>query len=236
MSFGKLTFDGVDLFTTFGLHISGSGTFDDPERDVESVEVPGRNGSIIIDNGRYKNRDQKYSASIAKDTRETFENNVRGLLDYLSSKHGYCKLADTYHTGYIMARYKGPTSVEPIDSLSGGTFELTFDCKPQRYTADADTVITLAAAGSLSNVTNQTALPLIKVTGTGSFMVGADTVTVTETGVIIDCELMDCYDADGVNKNSTVTIDTFPSLPPGSTGITMTGVTQLDITPRWFTV
>ena len=39
----------------YGLYVSGSGTFNAPERDVELVEVPGKNGSLVLDNGRFKN-------------------------------------------------------------------------------------------------------------------------------------------------------------------------------------
>lgn len=47
---------GGECSKDFGLYISGSGAFNAPERDIETVEVPGRNGSLIIDNGRYKKR------------------------------------------------------------------------------------------------------------------------------------------------------------------------------------
>ena len=50
----KFYYDGRSSID-FGMVISGSGTFGAPQRDVEMVPVLGRNGDLIIDNGRYLN-------------------------------------------------------------------------------------------------------------------------------------------------------------------------------------
>ena len=39
----------------FGIYLSGSGVFNAPERDVETISIPGRSGDLILDNGRFKN-------------------------------------------------------------------------------------------------------------------------------------------------------------------------------------
>ena len=39
----------------FGVYISGGGTYNAPERDVEFMAMPGRSGDLLIDNGRFKN-------------------------------------------------------------------------------------------------------------------------------------------------------------------------------------
>ena len=57
----------------YGLYITGSGAFNAPERDVETVEVPGRNGNLIIDRGRFKNVVQSYKAFIHKDFAQNAE-------------------------------------------------------------------------------------------------------------------------------------------------------------------
>ena len=59
----KFTFNGKSS-SDFSTYISGSGTYDAPKRDVSTVEIPGRNGSLTIDNGRYENIDLKYPAFI----------------------------------------------------------------------------------------------------------------------------------------------------------------------------
>ena len=71
-------FDGVSS-KDFGVYISGSGTFDGAERDVSTVEIPGRNGELTLDNGRYKNRSMKYPAFIYRN----FAINIAQLICFL---------------------------------------------------------------------------------------------------------------------------------------------------------
>lgn len=46
--------------------ISGYGTYGAPERDVEAVAVPGRNGDLIFDNGRFTNAEVYYDIGWAR--------------------------------------------------------------------------------------------------------------------------------------------------------------------------
>ena len=53
IDYGKIIFGGVDS-SDYGIYISGTGTYNAPERAVEFVTVPGRNGAIAMDQGRYE--------------------------------------------------------------------------------------------------------------------------------------------------------------------------------------
>lgn len=62
--------------------------------------------------------------------------------------------------------------------------------------------------------------------------------TVSINKVTLDSELQDAYDGT-VNKNSSIILNggEFPSLEPGDNDITFSGgVTEVEITPRWWTV
>ena len=48
MSRNNLIFGGVDT-KNYGVVIDGEAVFDAPERDVEVVTIPGRNGTLQID-------------------------------------------------------------------------------------------------------------------------------------------------------------------------------------------
>ena len=50
--FKSFIFDGKKS-KDFGVYISGNAVYDAPEKDVELIEIPGRDGELIIDNGRY---------------------------------------------------------------------------------------------------------------------------------------------------------------------------------------
>ncbi len=48
------------------LFVSGEATFDAPEKEVERVSIPGRNGDILISQSRYKNVTVRYPAFIPR--------------------------------------------------------------------------------------------------------------------------------------------------------------------------
>lgn len=237
----RISYAGRDL-ADFGAYISGTGTFNAPERDVTSVSIPGRNGDLTLDNGRYKNIKVKYPAFIVED----FSRNIGALREYLLSRPGYQRLEDTYHPDeYRMARYSGAFTGKPVDKLVAGEFDLTFDCMPQRFLKEGEQEISFAAntSGSILNPSLMTAKPLLKVTstssGSGSISVGGLRVGVSFTAIpgqsiLIDCETQEAYwGATSKNSQITLTDGEFPSLKAGANAISATNC-QLVITPRWW--
>ena len=252
----RIIFGGRDL-ADFGVYISGNGTYNAPERDRKTVTIPGRNGELTIDNGRYKNIKVKYNAFIIED----FDRNIGALRDYLLSQHNYVVLEDTYHPDeYRLARFSGGFTVKPLDKLNAGEFTMTFDCKPQRYLRDGEKTALAVTVDNdgytkiISNPTNQKAKPIIKVytsNGTNTIItVNGVSMKVnkptTNKQVIIDCEAEDAKLADGTNANSLVVLldKLFPVLLPGSNEIFMkngtTGIgdytSDITIIPRWWTL
>lgn len=83
----------------------------------------------------------------------------------------------------------------------------------------------------------QTAKPLIRVYGKGIVQIGKQTIEILKAPteyIDIDCDIQDCFEGT-VNRNSYVSLTDFPVLGPGSNGITLgTGITKVEITPRWW--
>jgi phage-related protein len=82
-----------------------------------------------------------------------------------------------------------------------------------------------------------TALPLIRAYGTGTFTINGITVQITSASSYtdIDCDLQECFkDTLATNCNGNVVLTTFPELKPGENTISMSGITKLEITPRWW--
>lgn len=228
-------FDGVSS-SLYAVFISGEGTFNGTARDVSEIEIPGRNGTLLLDNGRYQNIDLTYPAFIV----DSFNTNFQALRSFLLSKTGYCRLEDDYHTDeFRIARYRGNIQPKTTQFNREGEFEITFNCKPQRFLTSGETVTTLTADGTISNPTLFDARPLIRVYGSGTLGVGADTITIgahSYTYIDIDCDTMDAYfGSTNCNDKITLSGDTFPVLHNGSNGIDLgTGITKVEITPRWW--
>lgn len=229
-----LTIDGRST-EDFNTWISGGGTFDSPERDVELVSVPGRNGDLVIDNGRFNNIEVEYDCFISKD----FADNIHALRSYLGSLTGYKKLEDTYHPEvYRLALFTSGVKVKPTTRNLAGEFTLTFNCKPQRFLKRGERAITFTTNGAIKNPTLHDALPLIRAYGTGTLTIGGITITITSANgyTDIDCELQEAFKGS-TNCNGNITLDDgeFPKLVSGSNNVNMT-VSRLDIIPRWWTI
>lgn len=226
-----LTIGGRNL-ADFGVYISGEGTYNAPERSITEEVVPGRNGSLIIDNGRYQNIEVSYPAFIIRD----FPRNMAGLRSYLASLRGYSRLEDSYHPDeYRMAALSGGIDVQTSGYMNReGQFTLTFNCKPQRFLRSGEYAIPVTSGATVYNPTLFDAKPLIRVYGKGSITVNGETMEWSGSSeyVDIDCDIQDCYYM-GANMNNYVTGD-FPVLSPGDNVIAFTGSTSVRITPRWW--
>lgn len=248
-----LTFGGVNS-ATYGIYIDGSGVFNSPERDVTMITVPGRNGQLTIDNGRFENVEVTYTAFVSEDNGNTFAENIRDFRNAIGSLTGYQRLEDTYHTDeYREAIFRNGIEIEPVIYQTGGEFEITFDCKPQRFiTAWSEYAVPLApyvpGDTTRGDVTLFDAHPLINLfyyqdaAATITLTIGAFTIEIDPTqhqqtslgylNVFIDCEIGEAYEysqggtsGDLLSANGWVS---FPNgipviYPEGGQTITLTG-------------
>lgn len=172
-----LVFDGVDS-RDYGIYITGDAVFNSPERDVEMIEIPGRNGAYALDNGRFGNIEVSYPAGIFGDTEADFREGIRAFRNALASRKGYKRLEDDYNPDeYRMAVYKSGLKVSSVNDKAS-EFTITFDCQPQRFLKSGETAVTVADGGTITNPTLFEARPLVEVEGYGRLSVDGDTVVV----------------------------------------------------------
>ena len=215
----------------FGLYISGAGTYDAPERDTKSISIPGRNGDLTLDNGRYKNIRVEYPIGFVRQ----FDAKSEAIRNFFLSFTGYQRLEDTYHPEeYRMAKYTGGFESGATKGMSAGISKLTFDCMPQRFLKEGEKTITLSARGTIINPTMMEAKPLLYVTGRGTLTINDIRLTIGTSPMYIDCELQEAYNSQGTSLNSQLTLNdgVFPILKSGENTIVPTG--SIVITPRWW--
>lgn len=246
---------GGQCSNRFGLMITGSGTYDAPERDIETVSVPGRNGDLILDNGRYKNIAVFYPIAIGGD----FPERAAKVRAWLLSKPGYQRLEDDYSPDtFRMARFKGQLNFDVKLLNRAAEATLTFDCKPQRFLKSGELPIILTQENMkyaglgvytsyLCNPTSFPAKPLLIVHGSDGIVVHVYVAgivfkfTSTTNPMYIDCETQNAYrlleDGTMENANSEISIANFPVLAPGETRVSISArVDKLEIIPRWWTL
>lgn len=232
------TLDGVDS-RSFGVYISGAGVFNAPARSVDYISVPGRDGDLIGMETRLENGVLTYKDSFIY---TNFRAQMAAFRAFLLETNAYRRLVDTYNPDeYRMVSYAGGLSVAPNSHLSAGKFDITFNAMPQRYLISGETPQTFTASGTITNPTRFAAKPLIRVYGNGVLGVGANSITIiNNSGNYIDIDTASGLARRGaVNMNQSITLSgyDFPTLPAGATGISLaSGITQVQITPRWWTV
>lgn len=228
--------DGVDS-RDFGVYISGQGTFSAPARSYDMISIPGRSGDLYKDNNRLENGVFTYPAFICRD----FKNNIESLRAFLLSLRGYKVLTDSYDTEkFRQVVFEGDFDPDVTAKNDAASFDISFNAKPQRFLNSGQQTTTLTANGTITNPTRYDAQPLLRVYGTGTFYVGSVAVTISaaNTYTDIDCEMMDAYKGTE-NRNAFVSVSgyKFPVLAPGGNGIRLgTGITQIIVTPRFWTV
>lgn len=232
--FNYFVFNGKSSME-FGVYISGDGTFSAPERDQEAIQVPGRTGDLLYDNKRYRNTTFSYKCGIVRN----FEENFAAFRSFMLSQKGYQRLEDSYHRDeFVLAYVSDELNPEMIADLKAGQFVLTFTRKPQRFLKSGERAVTVSS-GTFLNPTSFDASPLILCEGAGTLTINDTVITITgdQEYTYLDCDLQDAY-YGSTNLNPYVTVSgyEFPKLEPGSNTISISGLTSVKITPRWWSV
>ena len=227
--------------TDFGILMQEPPKIPVAERDVETIDIPGRHGSLTVDHKRYKNVHPVFKCAMLVES-GTMDQAEQRLNAFLQSTAGYRRLETTYEPGiYRMARVEAGISLEKIQNQAG-YFDVRFDMKPQRFLISGETPVKCRPSQNLRN-SGMPSLPLIRLTrsGPGSFSVGDFTVKIQGEGdLVIDCENQNAYrELPGgaiENANSSLlSVDEFPVLQPGDNPVTWSAEIQsFEVAPRWW--
>ena len=235
---GLLVYGG-EASSDFGMVIAEAPTFERSTRKQEVFNIPGRNGSVIIQQDAWNDVPRSYKVWLTKTGEEDLATSVDALLGWLNSKKGYQRLEDNFEPNvFRLAYYSGGSNFENhLTQYGNGT--LTFTCRAERFYKDAEHPIEVTNGDKLNNPTRYTSKPLIHIEGTGAVTIafGGATMSATLTDYInIDCDAMNAYRLPAENMNNKIS-GTFPTLQPGINTIGLTGsVTKVVITPRFFTI
>lgn len=160
------------------VYASGEATFDAPEKEYDTYEIPGRSGDLQIFRGRYKNVKVEYPCVYEKAFQD-FVKDITELRNALLACNGYRKLYDSHNPDeYRMAIYRGGLDINPTDRRNATTFNIEFDCKPQRYLTSGDVPITVASGDHIINPTLFSSSPLLAVQGYGKIAINESEITV----------------------------------------------------------
>ena len=174
---------GGESSADYGVYITGEGVFNAPERAVDMVDIPGRNGSYALDQGRFGNIEVTYNGGMVDDSESNFADRMSAFRNWLCSKKGYVRLEDEYNPDeYRMAVYKSGLEVDH-EGLLTGEFDITFDCKPQRYLKSGETAVSVTSGDTITNPTLFESSPLLAVEGYGHITINGEDVEIYTTSI-----------------------------------------------------
>lgn len=126
----SFTYNGQNSMD-FGVHIKKHSSYDSGARNVTEINVPGRNGAVIIDNGNYENTKLTYECRVlpVHAKYSGFEQQTAAIKAWLYADVGnYHTLTDTYGASKMAAFTSALNFVKVMD----GAYDvsITFSCKP----------------------------------------------------------------------------------------------------------
>lgn len=173
--------------------ISGYGTYGAPERDVEAVAVPGRNGDLIFDNGRFTNAEVYYDIGWARGFAggynfEQGENNLAPFSTSASSVTLYYVTVSTDGNGnftFDRAYGAGGAGLIPFSlpfSLTRGTYFIS---------AGGSAPLTLGLVNSTQYASERYVIDSVECSGGGGYVSVPDDMTVELALVVYDGQAFD---------------------------------------------
>ena len=226
---GIITFNGKSS-SSFGIIVERYPSPNRPARRGTVLQIPGRNGNLVIEDGTYENVTLKFDVYLSAEPANLYDR-AAAVADWLLVSSGYQRLMTEYEPDiFRLARFAGPLDIEAILNIHGRA-TLEFDCYPQRFDAlghvYSDYGSLSSGSATITNTGIMIAKPMIKVTGKGNVVLDfasaasgnttevdfAFSTSKTET-IILDCDLHDAYYEDGSNANAAVSfLDAEASIP-----------------------
>lgn len=214
----KFTFKGVSS-DDLGIVVKEMPPVIKSERDIEIVSVAGRNGDLHIDNGTYKSKKYKIKCILMDKSKL---DTIKSLFD----GQGILELSTEPEKEYQAIIYNQIDFSKYLTYLR--EFPLEFELYPISYSKNRieNSYIENSTfqVGGTFNVA-----PLITIQGTGTITLNNVQVSVLETGITIDCDLMNCT-KEGINKNDKVNLEEFPTLLVGENSVELgAGIEEVTI-------
>lgn len=188
-----------------------------PEKSFEEIDVPGRNGTLYIDNECYKSFTYEITCTLMPDS------NIRDIAKWLN---GTGKLIISTETDkFYNVIIKNQIDFEQTYRVCN-EFVVIFDVEPIAHSIKEKELTFTKETQFIIKESTYKIKPYLRVNGSGII-----TLTVNNKSIVLkdiqeyielDCELEEAY-KNNLNCNSKVECEDFPVLIPGTNNISWTG-------------
>ena len=219
-----------------GLELQGPVSVSGATPNVTEYRIPGRNGKLHEWDGTYA--DRRISASCYM-LSHTTQREIREASAWILGG-GYRKLIlshDEEHF-YLARVVSGVPENVRLGLLN--PFYIEFSAKPQRFLLSGEREVNVDR--TIYNPTEQTALPIIKITGSGDATVTVNRAKITCKGLssmetlILDTETGHVMTDAWLDANEKIYYEYDPVLVPGINNLYISGNAEVAMIPRWFEI
>jgi len=217
-----------------GLQIDGNLTFESPRRDLNLVSVAGRDGDLVMDNGRYNSITRTINCRL-RTTNENVETVINRIHNWLAIDVNFHDFSWSGDPGFTYkAMIENPTRTQRV-LVKLARIALNFRVHPIKYLTSSLNEQVVASGTNVENPFQLASKPVIRVVGSGNIIINIGLQVLDLRNIFqeitIDCETMTVMGHDGVAEFAKM-YSTFPELRPGNNIITFTGDVQVFVTPR----
>ena len=219
-----IIFNGVDS-RQLGVVMEKLPEFFRPLRNMELIQVAGRNGRLERDDGTY----DVFTTSMKVNC---FGVPMRDVYAWLSGAGWLISSEEPNRAVWASMHMPINPTRFSVEDKCYHSLTCTVYCQPYRYFYPEEADVTVAQSGaSIQNPGAAEAEPEITIRGSGdiSIMIGQyqmDFESLTD-GIVVDCELQECFSLDKAQlMNSYADIEEFPKLSPGANYIQWSGAVE----------
>ena len=212
-----------------GFALKGRPSIPSANKKIETIEVEGRDGSLTRFLGY---EDLKFSLDFNILFQKDIKQKLREIKGIIASASQLS--FDDSPTFFYKIKQAQISDTETVIK-SSGIFSVDFVAEPFEFEQSSTTTYTSSA--TIVNRTTTTALPLIKVTGTGTVVLKVNGIGITLTNltnyIVLDSQIQEAYSGLTTNMNQNMNGE-FPIFTIGNNTINWTGtVTKIEITNNW---
>ena len=228
------TYKGINS-RDMGLRIDGNLSFESPDRDVDLISIAGRNGDLVMDNGRFESVLKTLNCRIL--TEGNVEERINQIHNWLATDVGYHDFTwsgDRDFTYQAMVE-NGVRSQRTLTKLA--RMAIKFRVHPIKYLTSSLSERQVSSGMNIANPFDIASKPIIRIVGNGNFRlnIGNQVLDLRDInrGITVDCETMTVTSFNGQFTEFDKMYSSFPELRPGNNNVIFNNDFQVFITSRF---
>lgn len=219
------------------LRVLNDVSFTSPTRDVTRMQIPGRDGDLIIDNGRYSSVVRSIPCRLEAPSGANVEQLMSRINHWLIDDGRFHPFKWENDPEFMyLARVEGDVVSRRMLSRYANTV-IDFRMHPIKYLESSLAPRQIPSGWNVVNPFGLEAKPTLRIVGSGNILVTINgrelSLRNIEGGCLVDSETQTITSLDGEEMLFSQMLSPFPVLEPGDNQVTIFGSeVQLLMTPR----